>query len=287
MANGVRLYHEQHGSPADPAVLLLVGLGGQLHYWPPELVERLAGAGFQVVLMDNRDAGYSEKLSGRKSFLREVVEARITGGPLPEVPYLLSDMAADAAGLLSALDVRQAHLIGVSMGGMIAQTMAARFPDRVRTLTSIMSTTGSPDVGQATPEMQTALFTPPPPDRESAILMTIEHCRISWADHFDEERARQTAEESYDRGVYPEGTGRQLAAILASGDRSEEVRTIDAPTLVIHGEKDPLVHVSGGVATAEAIAGAELLILPGAGHDVPPAHQSMVLDRILEHLRSA
>jgi pimeloyl-ACP methyl ester carboxylesterase len=285
-ANGTRLYYEHSGSPSDPAVLLIPGLGGQLIYWPTDLVDGLAAAGFFVIRMDNRDAGYSQRWEGHEIRVMKVVEA-IGRGEEPDVPYRLEDMADDAVGLLTALDIQQAHIVGVSMGGMVAQSLALRHPDRVRTLTSIMSTTGDPNVGQATPEMNAALFTPPPTEREAAIESTVDYNRMAWADHFDEARSRATAARNLDRGVYPKGTGRQLAALLAGGDRTERLRGITAPTLVVHGEKDPLIDISGGRATAEAVPGADLLVLEGAGHDLPPVLVPLLLDRLMAHFRSA
>jgi pimeloyl-ACP methyl ester carboxylesterase len=284
-ANGLSIYYETAGSPDDPTVLLVPGLGGQIVYWPQGLVDGLVEAGFRVVLMDNRDAGLSERLEGRKVSVARVVHA-IEAGETPDVPYLLADMADDAVELLTALDIDDAHVVGVSMGGMIAQTMAARHPERVRSLTSIMSTTGSPDVGQATPEMEESLFTPPPSEREAAIQSTVDYARTAWADHFDEQRVRESAARNIDRGVYPEGTGRQLAAIFAAGDRTSEVASITVPTLVVHGEKDPLIDISGGVATAELVPDAELVVLPGAGHDLPPIHLPKLIDRLVSHFRS-
>ena len=286
VANGVKIHYERTGSPDDPVVLLIAGLGGQLVYWPDGLVDPIVDAGFQVIRFDNRDAGYSQHFDGVRVSVPHVVEI-LEAGDTPEVPYLLYDMADDAAGLLTGLGIDRAHMVGVSMGGYIAQIVAARHPERVRTLTSIMSTTGNREVGQATPEMTESLFTAPPTEREAAIQSTVDYARIAWADYFDEERAMQAAARNLDRVVYPQGTGRQLAAILATGDRTAELETVSVPTLVIHGEKDPLIDVSGGIATAEAIAGAELWVMEGAGHDLPPEVLPGLLDRLLAHFRSA
>lgn len=284
-ANGISIHYEEAGSPTDPAVLLIPGLGGQLIYWRPELVDPLVAAGFRVIRMDNRDAGFSEHFDGVRVSVARVVSVLLEGGD-PEVPYLLADMADDAAGLLEALGVEAAHIVGVSMGGMVAQTFAFRHPRRTLTLTSIMSTTGDPAVGQATPEMYESLFTPPPTERTAAIESTVAYSRIAWADYFDEDRARETAARNLERGVYQQGTGRQLAALLASGDRTPDLKTVEAPTLVIHGDKDPLIDVSGGIATAEAIPGAELWIMPGVGHDLPPEFMAELTGRLLAHFGS-
>lgn len=281
-SNGIEIYYERSGPAHASAVLMIPGLGGQIPYYTPEIVEPIVEAGFQVIRMDNRDAGYSTHLDGRRVSVFRVLE-EIAAGGTPEVPYLLADMADDAAGLLETLGIRHAHVVGVSMGGMIAQTLAVTHPDRVASLTSIMSTTGNPTVGQATPEMYESLFTAPPTEREAAIQSTVDYARIAWADYFDEDRARATAARNLDRVVYPQGTGRQLAAILASGDRTAQLGTITAPTLVIHGEKDPLIDVSGGIATAAAIPGAELWVLDGVGHDLPPEIYHELTDRLIRH----
>ena len=285
-ANGISIFYDSTGADSDPAVVLIPGLGGQLPYWRPELIAPIVEAGFRVIRMDNRDAGYSEHLDRARVSVVRVVEILAEGG-MPEVPYLLSDMAADVAGVLDALGIERAHVVGSSMGGMIAQTFAFRHPDRIRTLTSIMSTTGDPSVGQATPEMQVALFTPPPSDRTAAIESSVAYTRTAWADYFDEARARETAARNLDRVVYPQGTGRQFAAILASGDRTPDLKTIIAPTLVIHGEKDPLIDISGGVATANAIADADFWVMSGAGHDLPPPLFDELTRRLIAHFRQA
>lgn len=284
--NGLEIYYERNGSPDDPAVLFIPGLGSQLHYWTPGLVDPIVAAGFQAILLDNRDAGYSTHLDGTRVNVFKVLEA-LQAGETPDVPYLLTDMADDAVGLLTALGIDAAHIVGSSMGGMIAQTVAFRHPSRTRTLTSIMSTTGNPEVGQPTPEMNESLFTAPPTEREAAIASSVEYSRIAWADYFDEDRARETAIRNLDRVVYPQGTGRQLASIYASGDRTADLETIAAPTLVIHGEKDPLVNASGGEATAKAIPGADLWVVPRMGHDLPPELYPDLTARMIEHFRSA
>lgn len=283
-ANGVEISYQVDGDAGDPVVLLIPGLGSQLHYWTPEFIAPFREAGFRVIRMENRDAGYSTHLDGARVNVFKVLQ-QAEAGEVPEVPYLLSDMADDACGLLDALEIDAAHVVGSSLGGMIAQTFAVRHPHRTSTLTSIMSTTGNPEVGQATPEMNQALYTAPPTEREAAIQASIDYARVAWADYFDEERARQTAIRNLDRVVYPQGTGRQLAAILASGDRTAQLRTIQAPTLVIHGADDPLIDVSGGYATAEAIAGAELWVIPGMGHDLPPALYPELTARMIEHFQ--
>lgn len=284
-ANGTKIYYERFGSEEDPPVLFVSGLGSQIVYWRPGFIDPIVDAGFQGILFENRDSGCSQHFDDARVSVMRVVET-LNGGGQPDVPYLLSDMADDTVGVLDALGIDSAHIVGVSMGGYIAQVTAVRHPDRVRTLTSIMSTTGNPEVGQATPEMTEALFTAPPTEREAAIQSTVDYAKLAWGDYFDEARARETAARNLDRVVYPQGTGRQLAAILATGDRTPDVKKITAPTLVIHGEKDPLIDVSGGIATAEAIPDADLWIVPGMGHDLPPALYNELTSRLIAHFRS-
>jgi pimeloyl-ACP methyl ester carboxylesterase len=285
-ANGIKIYYERFGAEEDPAVLFISGLGSQIIYWRPGFVDPIVDAGFQVVLFENRDSGYSEHFDRARVSVMRVVETLEAGGT-PDIPYSLADMADDSVGVLDALGMETAHVLGVSMGGYIAQVTAIRHPERVRTLTSIMSTTGNPEVGQATPEMTEALYTAPPTERQAAIQSTVDYATLAWGDYFDEARARETATRNLDRVVYPQGTGRQLAAILAYGDRTADLAKIIAPSLVIHGEKDPLINVSGGIATAEAIPDAELWIVPGMGHDLPPALYDELTKRLVEHFRSA
>lgn len=285
-ANGLTIHYDSFGKPADSTVVLIPGLSAQATYWREELIEMIVDAGYHVIRIDNRDAGRSEHLDGARVNVLRVLEA-LGAGDVPEVPYLLTDMADDVAGLLDVLGVDRAHIVGASMGGMIAQTFAIRHPERTLTLTSIMSTTGDPDVGQATPEMQVALFSAPPADREAAIETAVEYHRTAWADYFDEERSRETTARSLDRVVYPQGAGRQLAAILASGDRTPDLKTISAPTLVVHGDKDPVIDLSGGVATAEAIPGAETWVMTGAGHDLPPPLFDELSRRLVEHFKKS
>jgi pimeloyl-ACP methyl ester carboxylesterase len=204
-------------------------------------------------------------------------------GDRSSAPYLLADMAADAVGLLDHLEVESAHIVGASMGGMIAQTMAIEHAERVRSLTSIMSTTGEPGVGEPTPEMTAALLAPRPSEREAAIEAGVAIARaISSPDHFDEDRARTLAAVQYDRGHNPDGVGRQLVAVLASGSRADGLAALDVPTLVIHGRQDQLVTFSGGERTAELIDGAELLAIDDMGHDMAEVHWPRAVAAITE-----
>jgi pimeloyl-ACP methyl ester carboxylesterase len=278
--NGIELFYDVTGDDDGAPLLLIMGLGAQMIAWDDDFCAALADRGFKVVRYDNRDVGLSTKLDGEASANAEMLAAALGGGAI-DAPYLLSDMAADAVGLLDHLGIDAAHVVGASMGGMIAQTVAIEHPERVLSLTSIMSTTGDPSVGAPTGEAMTALLTPRPTDREAAIEGGVEATRIIGSpEHFDEERARARAAAAYDRCFNPAGFGRQLLAVVASGDRTERLRSIDVPTLVIHGDKDPLVTPTGGEATAAAVPGAELLVLEGMGHDLPPAYWGPVVEAI-------
>jgi pimeloyl-ACP methyl ester carboxylesterase len=263
-ANGIELEYDTFGSPDDPAVLLISGLGAQMITFHEDFCRELVERGHHVIRFDNRDVGLSTKV--------------------PEGGYALEDMADDAAGLLDHLGIDAAHVVGVSMGGMIAQTFAIRHPQRVRSLTSIMSTTGAAGVGGATPEAAARLVTRPGDSRDDRIASSIESSRITWGDSpqfpFDEELARWRAETSVDRSYYPEGTQRQMLAIRATGDRTARLRELDVPTLVIHGTNDPLVQSSGGEATAAAIPGAELLLIEGMGHGLARPAFAQIADAI-------
>jgi len=284
-ANGIELEYETFGSAADPALLLVMGLGAQMLLWHEELCSALADRGFHVIRYDNRDVGRSSWLDA--AGLPDVVgalTAAATGRPI-DAPYRLSDMAADAAGLLDALELEAAHVVGASMGGMIAQTLAIEHAPRVRTLTSVMSTTGHPGLPTAKPEAMALLVTPVPPDRESAMERSVQVSRVigSPAHPSDERELRELAGRIYDRGVNPPGFARQLVAILASGSRREALGAVRAPALVIHGDADPLVPIEGGRDTADAIPGAELLEIAGMGHDLPRALWPTFVDAIAKH----
>jgi len=272
----LRLCHEAFGRRGDPPVLLVMGIGAQMVAWDDAFCARLADGGLFVVRFDNRDVGRSTHLDGPKADL-----AGAARGDRRAAPYLIEDMADDVAGLAAALDLPAFHVVGVSMGGMIAQSVAARHPDRVRSLTSIMSTT-SPDVGRATPEALAVLFGPPATTREESADRAVANARVigSPGHPLEEERIRAKALRAFDRGVDPEGVGRQLAAILASGDRSAALAAVRAPTFVLHGADDPLIGVAGGHATAAAIPHAQLEVVPGMGHDLPTPLWDLVIDRI-------
>jgi pimeloyl-ACP methyl ester carboxylesterase len=281
-ANGITLEYETFGDPSSPPVLLIMGLGGQLLGWDPAFCRSMADAGFYVIRYDNRDIGRSTWFDD--AGLPDLAEFMAgTGTP----PYTMSDMAADAAGLLEFLGLPAAHIVGASMGGMIAQTFAIEYPERTRTLVSIMSTTGDRDVGQPHPEALAALFVPPPTSRADAIEQAIKSWRVigSPGFPFDEEAVRQLTGAAYDRAFHPSGTARQLAAVMSQPNRTAALAKVRVATLVIHGEADPLVDPSGGRATAAAIPGARLKLVPGMGHDLPPELFGEFVADLARHFR--
>ena len=289
-ANGIPIHYEDHGQPGDPVILLIMGFAAQLTLWPDELVEALVGEGFRVIRYDNRDIGLSHKFHGVRA--PGVVKLTLMNrfGLRPRVPYSLSDMADDGAGLLAALGIEAAHIAGASMGGMIAQRFAARHPGRTRSLTSIFSTTGNPKLPPARKEAMQALITRPASNDEAVL---VEHgmmlARTIGSPGFptDEARLRANVTAAVRRSVYPEGPTRQLAAIVADGDRRRLLRTLDVPTLVLHGEDDPLIPVAAGHDTAEHIRGARLRTIPGWGHDLPLALVDELAGEIAGHARAA
>jgi pimeloyl-ACP methyl ester carboxylesterase len=268
--------------PADGEVVLLVaGLGTQRIVWPPELLAAVHEAGFRTVAADNRDNGRSTVLPG------EVTDLPRGADGWPLAPYRLADMAGDLVGLLDHLDVDRAHVVGVSMGGMIAQHLAFTHADRVATLTSVMSTTGARRVGHPHQRAKWVLSQVPPlHDRDAYLAHTLEVARATGTPaHLDEDRVRARAAACWVRGVHPHGTARQFLAIRGDGDRTARLRRVVAPTLVVHGTADPLIDVSGGRATADAIDGARLLLVDGLGHDLPVPFLPRVLGPVLTHLR--
>jgi pimeloyl-ACP methyl ester carboxylesterase len=276
--NGIDLWHETTGDPDDPALLLIMGLGEQLIAWPDGFCTALAARGFHVIRFDNRDIGRSAWLDdlGVPDMLG------LFGGDLSSVRYRLADLVADTAGLIEALHLRRPHVAGVSMGGMIAQQLAVDRPDLVASLASLSSTTGDRAVGQSTLDDPSALMPPPAADREAAIAADVALWHVIGSPAYptgDDELARLAAAK-FDRGHHPIGTVRQLAAILSAPDRTGDLGRLDLPAVVIHGDADRLIDVSGGRATAAAIPGAELLILPGMGHDLPEPLWPRIVDAI-------
>ncbi|MFL5891224.1 MAG: alpha/beta fold hydrolase [Solirubrobacterales bacterium] len=278
--NGVELAYETFGDPVDETILLIMGLGVQMLGWDEEFCRMVAGRGYRVVRFDNRDVGHSTKIEGGP---RPDVMGAVAGDG-SSASYLLDDMADDCAGLLDELGVKAAHVVGASQGGMIAQALAIRHPERVLSLLSIMSTTGERAVGQPHPEAIPALLTRPPAGRDGYVDFVVGAWKVIGSPGFpaDESALRARAGASYDRGIFPEGTARQLVAIIASGDRTEALRKLDVPATVIHGTSDVLVDVSGGKATAAAIPGARLELIEGMGHDLPRQLWPRFLDLIVE-----
>ena len=280
-ANGIEIAYEALGEPGRPTVLLVAGLGEQLVSWHDAFCELLIGRGFRVVRFDNRDCGLSE---GFDDAGIPDVAAGLMSGSLPDPPYTLDDMADDAIGLLDALDVDAAHVAGASMGGMIAQTVAINHPERVHSLTSIMSTTGNRDLPRGTPQAWQGLLAPPvdPSDPDAIVERGLMIRRVLQSPGFpaaDDVLARRIRQ-SVERAYRPAGIARQLAAVLAHGDRRPGLQKLDVPTVVLHGDADPLIPVEAGVDTAETVPGAELRVVEGMAHDFPDALVETFADAI-------
>lgn len=290
IANGIPIHYEDHGSPGDPVILLIMGFGAQLTLWPIELVDALVAQGYRVIRYDNRDIGLSHKLDGVRApgIVKLGLMSRF--GLRARVPYTLGDMADDGAGLLDALGIEAAHIAGASMGGMIAQRFAARHPGRTRSLISIFSTTGNPRLPAARKEAMQALLTRPQSAEESVLVehgMMLARTIGSPGYPTDEERLRANVTAAVRRSVYAEGPTRHLAAILADGDRRKLLRSLDVPTLVLHGEDDPLIPVAAGHDTAASIPGARLRTIAGWGHDLPLALVDELASEMAAHASSA
>ncbi|MFN5685790.1 alpha/beta fold hydrolase [Bradyrhizobium sp.] len=288
-ANGIDICYETFGDPAAPPLLLIMGLGAQMIIWYDEFCEQLASRGFRVIRFDNRDIGQSSKMhGGRRLTPFELIKLRFFNIPVA-APYKLIDMAKDTVGLMDALDIKSAHLVGASMGGMIAQEIALSFPQRVRSLTSIMSTTGNPRLPPPTREVAMLLMAPPPKTKDEYVRRFQKTWKVLRAGSFPEDEARDVvlAERCFARGPYPAGVGRQLRAILASGSRGLRLHQVTAPTLVIHGKVDPLVHHAAGTDTAESIPNAKLLMIEKMGHAIPTPTWPQIIDAIAKHAHGA
>lgn len=270
-ANGIQIEYETFGNSSGRPLLLIIGLGGQLIFWDDVLCRDLAGRGHYVIRFDNRDAGLSTKFD--EAGIPDLVETfgKIMQGQKISTPYTLDDMADDTAGLLDALGIKRAHICGMSMGGMIAQTMAIRHPSRFLSLISIYSRTGNPELPQPKPEVIQLLIAAPPNEREGFVEHMVGLFKTIAGSGFpvDEEWTRKIIAEGYDRCFCPQGMARQLVAILTQGNRKPGLASVKVPTLVIHGTADPLVPVEGGKDTAKAIPGAQLMLIEGMGHDLP------------------
>ncbi len=288
-ANGIDICYEIFGDAGAEPMLLIMGLGAQMIHWDDDFCRQLASRGFRVIRFDNRDIGKSSHLSGGKRLTAvELLKLRLLKIPVA-APYKLRDMAEDVTGLMDVLGIRSAHLVGASMGGMIAQEVAISFPQRVRSLTSIMSTTGNPKLPQATREAAAMLMAPPPKTKEEYFARFAQTWKILRVGSFpeDEARDRSRAERTFERGLNPAGVGRQLRAVLASGSRKERLRLVKAPTLVIHGTVDPLVRPEGGKDTAASIPGAKLLMIEGMGHALPIPMWPQIIEAIDRHAHAA
>jgi pimeloyl-ACP methyl ester carboxylesterase len=278
---GIDIAYQRIGNRDAPAVLLIMGVAAQLIHWPDAFCQALVDGGLQVIRFDNRDSGLSTHMT-------EAPAPNLTAalaGDLSSVSYTLSDMAADAVGLLNALGLQKAHIVGASMGGQIAQTMAIEHPGRVESLTSMMSTTGNMSVGQPSPEVLREVFAGPPAvTRDEVIQQRLRAARAVGSPGYpgDEDEVAAIAGRAYDRSNDPVGIARQAIATVASGDRTERLRNLAVPTLVIHGLADRMVDVSGGRATADAIPGAKLVLIEEMGHNLPPGLRSQLAARITE-----
>lgn len=269
LPTGITIEYETFGEASHPALLLISGFSAQLTSWNENLCKLFAAQGFHVIRFDNRDCGLSTKLDGVVVDTTAVITAALMEEPIPAVPYTLSHMAGDAVGVLDGLGIAKAHVMGASMGGMIAQTVAIEHPHRVLSLTSVMSQPGEPEVGQPTPEAMESFFTPPPTTREDYLDSSATWLVWHSKKYRDAERTRKQAAIDFDRSFYPEGGPRQLAAIYASGRRAEGLRKLTMPVTVVHGLDDTLIAPDGGELTAQLIPGAKLVMLEDMGHDLP------------------
>ena len=287
-ANGMTLCHDTFGDRNAPTVLLIMGLGAQMILWDDAFCAKLAARGFHVVRFDNRDIGRSSRVDVPvKVDFADLIQKQMKGEKI-DSPYTLRDMAADAVGLLDHLGIRKAHIVGASMGGMISQEMAMSFPDRLLSLTSIMSSTGNPTLPPPTPEAAAVLLAPPPATLEDYIAAFQKTWRVLRAGEFpaDDGKDVKIARLAFSRGLNPMGVARQMLAIFASGDRRPRLASVKTPTLVIHGDVDPLVRVEGGMDTAKSIPGAKLVIVKRMGHALPEELWPEIVDAIVDHAKS-
>ena len=284
--SGVQIEYDTFGSPSDPALLLVMGYGAQMINWRPGFCQRLANGGLYVIRYDNRDVGLSTKFQGQMVDLNAInakMEAGDSAGARALAPYSLSDMANDGLDLLTALGIQRAHVMGSSLGGTIAQTMAIEHPERLLTLTSMMSMTGEPDYGRSLPEARAAMMAPTPPDRAGYIASVKKALLWGSKKYANLAALEEVAAETWDRCYYPEGGARQLAAARSSGSRAEGLKRLKVPTLVIHGLDDTLITPSGGERTAALVPGAKLLLLEHMGHDRPEPLWPVMCDAVLAH----
>ncbi|MFW9895574.1 MAG: alpha/beta fold hydrolase [Candidatus Thorarchaeota archaeon] len=279
--NNIEIEYETFGDPSSRPLLLVMGMEAQMIYWPEEILKTLVNRGFYVIIFDNRDVGLSTKFKEFDSINATELYPKLMMGEDVDVPYTLDDMADDAVGLLDHLNIDKAHICGVSMGGMIVQIIAIRHPTRVLTLTSIMSATGDLKFSP-TPEFQQKAYVPIPTEREANIEVQIYQERLRYGTFpFDEERAREYYTKSYDRSYNPKSAERHMLAVVAAGNIKSRLKSIKVPTLVIHGKEDPLVPKEGGIDAADGITGAELLLIDGMGHSLPPEVIPQIIDAII------
>jgi len=279
----IELEYDHFGNPTDPALLLIMGFTAQMVAWEEEFCQQIADRGHFVIRFDNRDCGLSTKLHGVHSNSDAVIMAAMMETEMPPVPYTLSDMAADAMQVLDHLNIERAHIMGASMGGMIAQTVAIEHPHRVKTLISVMSQPGELTVGQPTQEAMELIVTPAPSDRDEYIAFAPKWQLWQSKKYRSDEVSRRNAIRDFDRSNYPEGGPRQMAAIYASGSRAEGLQKLQIPTLVIHGTEDQLITPSGGERTAELIPNSTLLMVEDMGHDLPQPLWPLYVDAISKH----
>mgnify|MGYP003344413174 CR=1 FL=1 len=276
----IEVEFDTFGSATNPALLLIMGFGAQMVAWDAEFVQMLADRGLFVIRFDNRDCGLTTKLDGVEVDAGAVVAAALTEQPMPPVPYTLSDMAADAVGLLDHLGIAKAHIMGASMGGMIAQVFAIEHPTRTASLISVMSMPGEPETMQSAPEAMNALMSIPPSDRAGYIEHSLVYQAFQSKKYRSDELSRKNAARDFDRSFYPQGSPRQMAAIYASGRRTEALAALRVPTLVLHGNDDTLISPVAAKRTAEIIPGAQLVMVDDMGHDIPQPLWPLVVDTI-------
>ena len=288
-ANEIQIEYDTFGDPSSPPLLLIMGLGEQMIGWDEELCKQLASRDLYVIRFDNRDVGLSSKIDEAGVPNTVEVFAALMKGEKANIPYTLDDMAVDTIGLLDALNIEKAHIFGVSLGGMIAQIMAIRYPSRVWSLTSMASITGNPELPLGKPELFVELVNPPPTEHEAYIENRVNLILALAGSKFpmDEQRTREHLEQSYGRSYYPPGIARHGVAGAVNSDRTQDLKSVRAPTLVIHGSEDPLFPVGQGKAIAAAVPGAKLMIIEGMGHAFPPEVWPLLVDAIDKHIRNA
>lgn len=281
-ANGITITYDSFGEDTNPALLLVMGLGGQMIAWDPDFCDMLASRGLYVIRFDNRDAGLTTYFDHEVVPDMQQLVIDLMMGKNPTVPYTLDDMAEDGIALLSRLGIAKAHLCGTSLGGMIVQAMAINHPTRVLSMTSMMSTTGNPELPKATPGAVAALTSERANNVDRAMQRAVDVAKVigSTAYQLDENRLRLKAKQYFERAFYPEGIARQMAAAIAHGDRRSGLQKLDIPSLVIHGTDDPLIPVSGGIDTHKNISKSELLLIEGMGHDMPLGTWKQIVDAI-------